>query len=81
MYTEAHDMVRSFSTFLVESIFRMDPNVDVMLALMWSKRLRMSLPYTDNSQRLVGMSTGSGGFWQATGKKLGRSTKSAHSPR
>lgn len=81
MYTEIYYTVISFITFLVESIFKMEPNVHVMLALMWSMRDRMSLPYTDSSQRLVGMSMGSGGFWQTTGKRLGRSTKSAHSPR
>ena len=70
-----------FFTFLVESIFKMEPNVEVMPALMWSRRERMSPPYTDSSQRLVGTSMGSGGSWHTTGKRLGRSTKSAHSPR
>lgn len=66
-------------TFLVESIFNMVPMVDVMLALMWSMRDRMSLPYTDSNQRSVGTSTGSGGSWHTTGNKLGRLTKLAHS--
>lgn len=73
--------VTLYITFLVESIFKMEPNVEVMLALMWSMRESISLPYTDSTQRLLGMSMGSGGSWQTTGKRLGRATKSAHSPR
>ena len=69
-----------FITFLVESNFKMDPNMEVMLAFMWSMRVMMSLPYTDSNQRLVGMSMCFGGSWQDTGKRLGRSTNSAHSP-
>ncbi len=50
-----------------------------MLALIWS--MQMSLPYTDSSQGLVGMSMGSGGSWQTTGKRLGQSTKVSTFPK
>ena len=48
-------------TFFVESIFKMAPKVEVMLALMWSIRLIKSFPYTVRSHLLVGTATGSGG--------------------
>lgn len=73
--------VKLFFTFLVESIFKMFPKMDVMLAFICPILERISLPYTESSQRLVGMSIGSGGSWQTIGLRLGRSTKSAHSPR
>ena len=59
MYMEIYYTVRLLITFFVESIFKMDPNVEVIPALMWSRRDSMSLPYTDSSQRLEGMSMGS----------------------
>lgn len=65
----------------MESIFKILPKMDVMLAFICKILERISLPYTDSSQRLLGTSIGSGGSWQTTGKRLGRSTKSAHSPR
>ncbi len=40
------------------------PKMDVMLALICPILERISLPYTESSQRLVGMSMGSGGSWQ-----------------
>lgn len=51
---------RTFLMFLVESIFKIEPNEEVMLALMWSRQERLSLQYTNSTQRLVGASVSSG---------------------
>lgn len=79
--TKMYVNVNVLFTFFVESIFKMEPKVEVMLALMWSIRLIKSFPYTVRSHLLVGTATGSGGSWQTTGKRLGLSTKSAHTSR
>ena len=63
--------VTLYLTFLVESIFKMEPNVEVMLALICSMWERISLPYMDSTQRLLGRRLGSGGSWQTTGRRLG----------
>ena len=49
-------------TFLVESILRISPNVDVILAFVSSMRVITSLRYTARNQSGLGM-VGSGGMF------------------